>query len=90
LDLWWADPYLKASKPRQESAMRIAAKTASWSLVHMTVAIAVAYALTRNWQAALAVGLIEPLFQTVAFALHERAWAGRAVPIPVRIGAHHH
>lgn len=67
--------------------MRVAAKTASWSLVHMTVAIAVAYALTRNWQAALAVGLIEPLFQTIAFALHERAWSGRAVP--VRIGAQH-
>ena len=68
--------------------MRLAAKTASWSLVHMIVAISVAYALTRNWQAALAVGLIEPMFQTIAFALHERAWAGRAMP--VRIGAQYH
>ena len=59
--------------------MRLAAKTASWSLVHMSVAIAVTYALTRSWQAALAVGLIEPMFQTLAFVLHERAWA-RAVP----------
>ncbi|RAK67607.1 DUF2061 domain-containing protein [Phenylobacterium kunshanense] len=59
--------------------MRLAAKTASWSLVHMTVAIAVAYALTQNWKAALAVGLIEPVFQTIAFALHERAWS-RAAP----------
>ncbi|MCR5874243.1 DUF2061 domain-containing protein [Phenylobacterium sp. J426] len=54
--------------------MRLAAKTASWSVVHMIVAIAVAYALTQNWRAALAVGLIEPIFQTIAFALHERAW----------------
>ena len=46
----------------------------------MLVAIAVAYALTRNWTAALAVGLIEPIFQTAAFALHERAWAR----VPVR------
>ena len=69
--------------------MRFAAKTASWSLVHMTVAIAVAYALTQNWRAALAVGLIEPIFQTIAFALHERAWADRE-PIPVRIHAHRH
>lgn len=60
--------------------MRLAAKTASWSLVHMIVAIAVAYALTRNWQAALAAGLIEPMFQTIAFAVHERAWALRPVP----------
>ena len=64
--------------------MRLAAKTASWSLVHMTVAIAVAYALTRNWQAALAVGLIEPVFQTIAFAVHERAWASRPVPVRAR------
>ena len=69
--------------------MRFAAKTASWSLVHMTVAIAVAYALTQNWRAALAVGLIEPIFQTIAFALNERAWADRE-PIPVRVHAHRH
>jgi uncharacterized membrane protein len=62
--------------------MRLAAKTASWSVLHMIVAIVVAYALTRNWQAALAVGLIEPVFQTIAFALHERAWAAKA---PVRV-----
>lgn len=54
--------------------MRLVAKTASWSIVHMIVAIAVAYALTQNWRTALAVGLIEPIFQTVAFAVHERAW----------------
>lgn len=64
--------------------MRLAAKTASWSLVHMLVAIAVAYALTRNWQAALAVGLIEPVFQTIAFAVHERAWSLRTAPARVR------
>ena len=68
--------------------MRFAAKTLSWSLVHMTVAIAVAYALTQNWRAALAVGLIEPMFQTIAFALHERARANRE-PIPVRVHARH-
>ncbi len=66
--------------------MRLAAKTASWSLVHMTVAIAVAYALTQNWKAALAVGLIEPIFQTIAFALHERAWS-RGQPALARVRA---
>jgi uncharacterized membrane protein len=67
--------------------MRLAAKTASWSLVHMTVAIAVAYALTQNWKAALAVGLIEPIFQTIAFALHERAWS-RSQPALAPVRAH--
>lgn len=69
--------------------MRLAAKTASWSLVHMTVAIAVAYALTRDWRAALAVGLIEPVFQTIAFAVHERAWSLRAARVPVRVRTQH-
>lgn len=54
--------------------MNTAKKTLSYSLMHLTVAIAVAYALTRDWRTALAVGLIEPIFQTVAFAVHERVW----------------
>ncbi|WP_312161073.1 DUF2061 domain-containing protein [Phenylobacterium sp.] len=55
--------------------MRTAKKTLSYSLMHLTVAIAVAYALTRDWRAALAIGMIEPIFQTMAFAVHERVWA---------------
>jgi uncharacterized membrane protein len=55
--------------------MRLAAKTATYAAMHLTVAIAVAYALTRNWHVALAVGIIEPIIQTFAFNLHERAWA---------------
>ncbi|MDP3852107.1 DUF2061 domain-containing protein [Phenylobacterium sp.] len=54
--------------------MYAAKKTLSYSLMHLSVAISVAYALTRDWRAALAIGLIEPLFQTVAFAVHERIW----------------
>lgn len=67
---------------RTVGGMKLAAKTASWSLVHMIVAIAVTYGLTRNWGAALAVGMVEPLFQTIAFFLHERAWS--RVPVPAR------
>lgn len=54
--------------------MRAAVKTGTYSLTHFVVAIAVTFALTRDWRAALAVGLVEPLFQTVAYVLHERAW----------------
>lgn len=72
--------------------MKTAKKTLSYSLVHLTVAIAVAFALTRDWRAALAIGLIEPIFQTVAFAVHERVWerigqpaAPKAQPVPARL-----
>ena len=60
---------------------RQAFKTMTYSLMHLGVAMAVAFALTRNWHAALAIGLIEPMVQTFAYTLHERAWsrAGAAV-----------
>lgn len=56
-----------------------AMKTASYALMHFTVAIAVAFALTGSWAAALAIGMIEPVVQTVAYTFHEKAWR-RAVP----------
>ncbi|HRE42759.1 MAG TPA: DUF2061 domain-containing protein [Terricaulis sp.] len=55
--------------------MRLALKTGTYSLTHFAVAITVTFLITQDWRAALAVGLIEPLVQTVAYALHERAWA---------------
>ena len=64
---------------------RIVLKSTTYCLMHLTVAIAVAYALTRDWRVALAVGLIEPLVQTVFFTVHDRLWAradaGRAVTV---------
>ena len=55
--------------------MRVALKTASYSAMHFVVAIAVTFAITGDWRAALAVGLIEPAVQTVAFLVHDRLWA---------------
>lgn len=55
--------------------MRLALKTLTYASMHLTVAVAVAYALTRDWRIALAVGVVEPLVQTVFFNLHERAWS---------------
>lgn len=63
--------------------MRLALKTGSYSLMHLTVAIAVTYAITQDWRASLAVGLIEPAVQTVAFLLHDRVWAKIEAKRPV-------
>lgn len=49
-------------------------KTTSYAVMHMTLAIAVAYALTGNLKIALTIGLIEPCVQTVGYFFHERAW----------------
>lgn len=55
-------------------------KTITYSLTHLTVALSVAYALTRDWQIALGIGLIEPLVQTGAYHLHEVLWERRFRP----------
>ena len=49
-------------------------KTASYYLIHITVAAAVAYAVTGNAWAALTLSLLEPTVQAVAFFFHEKAW----------------
>jgi uncharacterized membrane protein len=50
-------------------------KTATYAVMHLTVAIAVAYVLTGSWSMALAIGLVEPFVQTFAFVIHERFWS---------------
>jgi uncharacterized membrane protein len=64
----------------QEPAMRMPvtlslAKTASFAVLHFSVAFGIAYALTGSVSIAGALALIEPLANTVAFFFHERAWA---------------
>lgn len=49
-------------------------KTISYAFMHMSIAVTIAYALSGSWKVALAIGLIEPLVQTVAFFFHEKAW----------------
>lgn len=49
-------------------------KTGTYSIMHMVVAFMVAFFVTGNWQAALAISLIEPTVQTICYYFHERAW----------------
>lgn len=52
-------------------------KTLSYYVIHVTVAAAVAYAVTRNLWAALTLSLLEPTVQAVAFFFHEKLWERR-------------
>ena len=56
------------------TARKLALKIASYGVMHLIVAILVAYAISRDWRLALAVGLIEPFFQTIAYSIHDRVW----------------
>lgn len=65
-------------------------KTASYYVLHITVAAAVAYAVTGDLWMSLTLSLLEPTVQAVAFFFHEKAWQRRtqrasdAMPVPAR------
>jgi uncharacterized membrane protein len=54
--------------------MRRLAKTSTYWVLHIAVASGLAFALTGDIHAALAIGLLEPTVQAVVFFFHERAW----------------
>lgn len=57
-----------------DTARKLALKIASYGAMHLIVAMLVAWAITRDWRMALAVGAVEPVFQTVAYSIHDRVW----------------
>ena len=79
MDRPWRRPY-RPGHGNTEILMRIAlklslAKTGSFAVLHFTVAFTIAYLLTGSIGIASALALIEPLANTVAYFLHERAWS---------------
>ncbi len=50
-------------------------KTASFAVVHFSVAFSVAYLLTGSIAVGGLVALVEPLCNTVAYYFHEKLWA---------------
>jgi len=50
-------------------------KTASYYVTHMTVAAAVAFAVTGSWVAAITLSLLEPTVQTIVYFFHEKIWS---------------
>jgi uncharacterized membrane protein len=49
-------------------------KTASFAVVHFSVAFAVGYALTGSVLVGGAIALVEPAVNTVAYFIHEKVW----------------
>lgn len=60
-------------------------KTLSFAAVHFCVAFAVAWLLTGSLVIGGAVALVEPLCNTLAYHVHEKAWL-RWGPPPARTG----
>ena len=65
-------------------------KTATYYVVHVTVAALVAYAVTGNFLLSLTLSLLEPTVQAFAFFFHEKAWqrwGGKSKTAPTLAGA---
>ena len=54
--------------------MWLAIKTSTYGLLHISVAMLVAYVLTGNIKIAIGFGLIEPVIQMIVFSVHEYVW----------------
>lgn len=52
-------------------------KTISYGIIHLCVAVAVAYWITRDIRMALGIGIIEPIIQTGVFAIHDYLWENK-------------
>lgn len=61
----------------------------TYGLMHFVVAIGAAFALTGSWAVALGIGMVEPLIQTIAYTLHEKAWAKAGINAPQAYHHHH-
>ena len=66
---------LSGGGARRRRLQRAALKPLTYSIMHLCVAVGVAFALTGDWRIALGIGVIEPIVQTVANVPHEKAWA---------------
>ena len=52
-------------------------KTTSYGIIHLCVAVSVAYGITRDIRMALGIGIIEPIIQTGVFAIHDYLWENK-------------
>ena len=58
----------------KEAYVRDWLKTGTYGIMHLLVAMAVAFAISGSWRVALGIGIVEPLVQTLFYSLHERLW----------------
>jgi len=70
----WHDDYPTMVVAIVRSVRQLALKIASYGVMHLIVAMLVAWAITRDWRVAVAIGFVEPFFQTLAYSIHDRVW----------------
>ena len=61
-----------------EDNQRMFKKTLSYYIMHITVAMLVGYLVTGSLAMAIALSLLEPTVQAVAFFFHEKVWEAKS------------
>ncbi len=61
-----------------DNNQRMFKKTFSYYIMHITVAMLVGYFVTGSLTMAIALSLLEPTVQTVAFFFHEKIWEAKS------------
>ncbi|MBC3767739.1 DUF2061 domain-containing protein [Neptunicella marina] len=50
-------------------------KTVTFTIMHFAIAFSVAYVLTGSWTVGGLIALVEPLVNSVGYAVHEHIWS---------------
>ncbi|MFV5590872.1 DUF2061 domain-containing protein [Acinetobacter variabilis] len=61
-----------------DNNQRMFKKTFSYYIMHITVAMLVGYFVTGSLTMAIALSLLEPTVQAVAFFFHEKIWEAKS------------
>ena len=61
-----------------DNNQRMFKKTFSYYIMHITVALLVGYFVTGSLTMAIALSLLEPTVQAVAFFFHEKVWEAKS------------
>ena len=70
------DPHGTYSTFRRQQSAHVQ-KTFSYYIMHITVAMLVGYFVTGSLTMAIALSLLEPTVQAVAFFFHEKIWEAK-------------
>jgi uncharacterized membrane protein len=54
------------------------AKTATFTVMHISVAFTIVYVMTGDFMVGGAVALVEPLVNSIGYFFHERIWKNRS------------
>lgn len=58
----------------RESRLRSLLKAITYRVTGTLTTTLLVFAMTREWQVALAIGAVEPVVKIIIYYLHERAW----------------